>query len=116
MRINKVTFKKMFPRLAEEMEGGKARIDVNAARSDHVIEQKATDSKRFDGYNPSVTDFLCRCDNAKQAEEIIDYMEKRSEIDYSYAQKLRGQLKKRGVRIFGAKREEGYYFTESGRK
>jgi len=116
MRINKVTFKKMFPRLADEMEVGKAGIDANKAPSGHITEQKATASKRFDHYNPTVTDFLCRCDNPRQAEEIIDYMEKRGEIDYPYAQKLRGQLKKNGVRSFGAKREEGYYFAESEHK
>jgi hypothetical protein len=40
-------------------------------------------------------------------------MEKKGEIDQRYAQKLRTQLKKRGVRSFGAKREEGYYLRES---
>jgi hypothetical protein len=113
--MNKVTFKKMFPRLAEEMEGGKSRLNVNTVSSDRAGERPAA-SKRFDDYDPTVTDFLCRCDNAKQAEEIIDYMEGRGEIDSQCAQKLRIQLKKRGVRSFGAKREEGYYLTESGHK
>jgi hypothetical protein len=86
MQVDKGTFKKMFPRLAEEI----------------------------DGYNPTVIDFLRRCDTAKQAEEIIDYLEKRGEIDNKYAQKLKAQLKKKGVRSFGAKREEGYYLSASG--
>lgn len=76
--------------------------------------KKKPAAKCFDNYNPDVIDFLCRCDTAKQAAEIIDYLEKRGEIDHKYAQKLRTQLKKKGIRSFGAKREEGYYLKESG--
>jgi len=113
MEVDKGTFKKMFPHLAEEMETGKSKASINSIRSDQETEEKAT-GKRFDNYNPDVVDFICRCDNEKQAEEIIDYMEKRGEIDQKYAKKLRTQLKKKGIRSFGAKREEGYYLRESG--
>ena len=113
MEVDKRTFKKMFPRLAEEMETGKSKASINSIRSDQETEEKATD-KRFDNYNPDVVDFICRCDNEKQAKEIIDYMKKRGEIDQKYAKKLRTQLKKKGIRSFGAKREEGYYLRESG--
>jgi len=41
-------------------------------------------------------------------------MEKRGEISRNYAQKLRTQLKKKGVRSFGAKRDDGYYLREAG--
>jgi hypothetical protein len=44
-----------------------------------------------------------------RAEEIIAYMEKRGEISNEYAQKLRAQLKRKGVRSFGPKKEENYY-------
>lgn len=114
MQTDKGTFKKMFPHLAEEMEEGKSKVNINTVRSDPAAGEKAAASKCFDDYNPTVIDFLCRCDTAKQAEEIIDYMENRGEIDQKYAQKLRTQLKKKGVRSFGAKREEGYYLRESG--
>jgi len=35
-------------------------------------------------------------------------MEKRGEISKEYAQKLRAQLKRKGVRSFGPKKEEDY--------
>jgi hypothetical protein len=114
MQMDKGTFKKMFPHLAEEIEEGQSKVNINTVRSNPVAGEKATASKCFDNYTPDVIDFLCRCDTAKQAEEIIDYMEKRREIDHKYAQKLKTQLKKNGVRSFGAKREEDYYLRESG--
>jgi len=40
---------------------------------------------------------------------MIAYMEKRGEISKEYAQKLRAQLKRKGVRSFGPKKEENYY-------
>lgn len=113
MGVDKGTFKKMFPYLAEEMEAEKSKVSINSVRSDQETEEKAS-GKRFDNYNPDVVDFICRCDNEKQAEEIIDYMEKRGETDHKFAQKLRAQLRKKGVRSFGAKRGEGYYLRESG--
>jgi hypothetical protein len=112
MEADKGTFKKMFPHLAEEMEAEKSKVSINSVRSDPPAEEKAS-GKRFDNYNPDVIDFICRCDNDKQAKEIIDYMEKRGEIDQKYAQKLRTHLRKKGVRSFGARRDEGYYLRES---
>jgi hypothetical protein len=114
MQIDKETFKKMFPHLSEEMEEGKSKVNIKSVRFDPAAGEKVAASKCFDDYNPNVIDFLCRCDTGKQAEEIIDYMEKRGEIDHKYAQKLRTQLEKQGVRSFGAKRDEGYYLRESG--
>jgi hypothetical protein len=114
MQLDKGTFKKMFPHLAKEMDEGKSKVDINSVEADPTTRETTAASKCFDDYNPTVIDFLCRCDTAKQAEEIIDYLEKRRETDRSCAQKLRTQLKKKGVRSFGAKREEGYYLRESG--
>ena len=113
VQVGKGTFKKMFPHLAEEMNEGKSKVNIDTVRSDSVTGEKAA-AKCFDDYNPDVIDFLCRCDTAKQAEEIIGYLEKRGELNPKYAQKLRIQLKKKGVRSFGAKRDEGYYLRESG--
>lgn len=116
MQVDKGTFKKMFPHLAEEMDEGRTDVNVNSARLDPspAASEKKPAAKCFDNYNPDVIDFLCRCDTSKQATEIIDYLEKRGEIDPKFAQKLRAQLKEKGVRSFGAKREEGYYLKESG--
>ena len=114
MHVDKETFKKMFPDLTEEMKEERFKVNINIARCNSKAEEKAVASKSFDNYAPGVIDFLCRCDTATQAEEIIDYMEKRSEIEHKYAQKLRVQLNKKGIRSFGPKREEDYYTIESG--
>ena len=112
MEIDKGTFKKMFPYLTEEMEAEKSKVGIDSTTSGPLRGEKTT-TKQFDNYNPDVIDFICRCDTERQAHEIIDYIEKRGEIDPKYAQKLRTQLNKKGVRSFGAKREEGYYLKES---
>jgi hypothetical protein len=63
---------------------------------------------------PDVIDFLRRCDTKDQAEEIVAYMERRGEIEKQYADKLRKQLKKEGVRSFGSKKEHDYYLKHGG--
>ena len=103
----------MFPNLAQEMETGDCGTTINAIRSDPTTAEKAV-SKRFTGYMPDVIDFLRRCDNGKQAEDIISYLEKRGEISLEYARKLRKQLKEKGVRSFGSKKEEDYYLKQDG--
>jgi hypothetical protein len=65
-------------------------------------------------FNPSVVDFIRRCDTEEQAEAIIAFMEKRCEITSKHATQLRTQLKKKGVRSFGPKKEDNYYFKQGG--
>jgi len=111
MGISKDQIKKTFPNLAEEMDMGKQKILINSIRSNpETAEKTAKAQKNLSNYNPDIIDFLRRCDNKQQAEEIINYMENRGEINQNYAQKLRQQLKKKGLRSFGPKKEEGYYF------
>ncbi|HEX9261039.1 MAG TPA: DUF2095 family protein, partial [Candidatus Bathyarchaeia archaeon] len=59
-------------------------------------------------------DFIRRCDTEAQAQEIIAYLQKKGEITIEYADELRCQLKRDGVRSFGPKKEENYYFKEGG--
>ncbi|MFQ6068540.1 MAG: DUF2095 family protein [Candidatus Bathyarchaeia archaeon] len=113
MEISKEHFKKMFPNLAKEMNMGEQKVTINAMRSDEkTAEKTATARRNFSNYDPDVIDFLRRCDNEQQGEEIITYLEKRGEITHHYAQKLRQQLRKKGVRSFGPKKEEGYYLRQ----
>jgi hypothetical protein len=42
------------------------------------------------------------------------YLQNKGEITCEYAQQLRCQLKKDGVRAFGPKKEENHYFREGG--
>ena len=113
MKLRKEKFEKMFPNLAEEMSNDRCKTKINTVRFDVTIAEKAV-SKRFNGYSPDAIDFLRRCDTAQQAEEIICYLEKRQDITSEYATKLRKQLKTKGVRSFGAKKECDYYLRQDG--
>ncbi len=113
MKITKEQFKKMFPHLADELEQGEVKVGISSVRSDVKAGEKAA-SSHFNGYAPDVIDFLRRCDTEEQAVEIIDFMERRKEIGTKYAEKLRKQLKEKGVRSFGPKKEHGYYFKRAG--
>jgi hypothetical protein len=108
MEIDKKRFRRLFPNLAKEIEGKHQRVVISSVRSDVEAAERAC-SERFANYMPDVVDFIRRCDNEQQAEEIIDYLEKRKEISPNYAQRLRRQLKEKGVRSFGPKKEDDYY-------
>jgi len=108
MALDKESMKRMFPSLAKELEGEDNRVAVNSVRTETPIGEKAC-SKDFSNYSPDVIDFIRRCDTTEQAEEIITYMEKRGEIEKQYATELRNQLREKGVRSFGSKKENDYY-------
>jgi hypothetical protein len=108
VEFDKEKFKKMFPNLAEELKSEEHKVPMNSVRTNAQAGEKAS-AKRFLNYMPDVIDFIRRCDTEKQAEEIIAYMEKRSEIEREYAEKLRKQLKEKGVRSFGPKKEDNFY-------
>jgi len=111
MEMDKERFRKMFPHLAQEMEGKEHGIAITSVRSDLPTGEKAS-SEKFANYMPDVIDFIRRCDNEQQAKEIIDYLEGRKEISNDYAKRLRKQLKEKGVRSFGSKKEDDYYLKQ----
>jgi hypothetical protein len=113
VEIDKKSFKKMFPNLSEELEGGESKVKIDSVRTDSDTAEKSL-SDKFRNYNPTVVDFIRRCDTEAQAETIIAYLEKRGELTKEYAGKLRKQLRKKGVRSFGSKKEENYYFKQGG--
>jgi hypothetical protein len=108
VELDKETFKKMFPNLTRELESEENRVSMNSVRTDAQSGEKAV-SERFAHYMPDVIDFIRRCDTEEQAEEIIAYLEKRGEIEKEYAERLRKQLKDKGVRSFGPKKEDNFY-------
>ncbi len=124
MAIDKKSLKKMFPHLYNELETGEVKVPINAVRKDaEAIENAECEEMDFEPtvlpdklrhFNPSAVDFIRRCDTETQAEEIIMYLQKKGEITKENADELRGQLKRDGVRSFGPKKEEYYYFKESG--
>jgi hypothetical protein len=108
MALDKDAIRRMFPNLAKELESDENRVPINSVRTDTPAGERAN-SKNFVHYMPDVIDFIRRCDTRQQAEEIVAYMEKRGEIEKEYADRLREQLKKEGVRSFGSKKEDDYY-------
>jgi len=114
MEFNKESLKKMFPNLAKELESEENKVDIRSVRTDTGTGENAA-SERFAHYVPDVIDFVRRCDNEKQAEEIIAYLEKRGELERQYAERLRKQLKEKGVRSFGPKKEADYYLKHGER-
>lgn len=109
MKLDKKSLKKMFPNISGELECDENRVTLNSVRTDVRIGEKSTTKRRFAHYEPDVIDFIRRCDTEKQAEEIIIYLEKRGEIRKHYAQRLKKQLKEKGVRSFGSKKDVDYY-------
>ena len=101
----------MFPNLSEELEGGDCKVPIDTIKTDSDEEETAMPNK-FRNYDPNVVDFLRRCDTEEQAKTIIAYLEKRGEVSKEYAKDLRKQLKGEGLRSFGPKKEEGYYFKQ----
>jgi hypothetical protein len=124
MAIDKKSLKKMFPNLYKELETGDVKVPINAVRKNpHEAEESEVEEDEFEPtelpdkfrhFNPSAVDFIRRCDTEAQAEEIIAYLQKKGEITQEYAEELRCQLKQKGVRSFGPKKEENYYFREGG--
>lgn len=82
--------------------------------ADAAEAESAPEQDKFRHYNPTVVDFLRRCDTDSQAEEIIAYMCKKGELTEDHASQLRTQIKKAGLRSFGPKKQTDYYFKESG--
>jgi hypothetical protein len=128
MAIDKKSIKKMFPNLVKELEGEENKVKIDSIRADpekaeeEVCDPDTTLLKEaetalpdiFRHYNPTVVDFIRRCDTEDQAEEIVCYLLKRREITTQEAAEVRKQIKKEGLRSLGPKKEEGYYFKESG--
>jgi len=113
MEIDKKSLKKMFPNLSEELEGENGKVEIGAVRTGADEAEKAV-AYKFRDYDPTVVDFIRRCDTEAQAEGIITYLEKRGELTEEHAAELREQLKREGVRSFGSKKEENYYFKQGG--
>jgi hypothetical protein len=133
MAIDKRSIKKIFPHLYEELESGEVKVPINSIRKNPLEAEEAASGEECEDctqeealetchetpdklrhFNPSAIDFIRRCDTEAQAEEIITYLEKKTEITKENAKDLRCQLKRDGVRSFGPKKEEYHYFKEGG--
>jgi hypothetical protein len=105
--MEKEEFKKKYPNLADEIEQGLGKSELQ------FDVEKPKPTRKFLGYNPDVIDFVRRCTNDTQALEIIEYMKNREEITFEEAERLSKQLEEEGLRSFGKKKEAGFYERES---
>jgi len=110
--VSRQEFKRKYPNLAKEVESRNGSSEITNVDGEDVVER--ANEKTFIGYVPTATDYLRRCDNEKQAEETINYLEKKGEINGEYANELRKTLKEKGVRGFGSKKEDDYYLRRAG--
>jgi len=107
--MDKKEFKKKFPALFKELEKGETKIQFKES-----LNSNKENKDIFQGYTPKAIDYLRRCNNKEQAEKTIDYLVKKGEIEESYGIELRKQLREKGLRSFGPKKEDGYYLRRSG--
>ena len=107
--MNKKEFKKKFPVLFKELEKGETNIQFGES-----LNSNKKNKDMFQGYTPTAIDYLRRCNNKEQAEETIEYLVKKGEIEESYGNELLKQLKEKGLRSFGPKKEDGHYLRRSG--
>ena len=109
MEIDEETFRKLFPNLYREMMRKRMSISIDAVRQDIDEGEKEAEKPRDRPGMPTPIDYIRRCEDEKEAIEVIDYLERRSEITGEEAERLRKQVKEHGVRSFGPKKEWGYY-------
>ncbi len=113
MAIDKKSLKKIFPHLAKELEEEDAKIGIDSIQEEAYASERAPPDK-LRNYEPTIIDFIRRCNTRTQAESIIGFMERRGEIGADYAKQLRQQLRKEGLRSFGPKKDDNYYFKAGG--
>jgi hypothetical protein len=106
VEINKDELRKKYPNLWNEING------QNSTLENSKIENIPIDP--FRGYAPHAIDYIRRCEKNEEAERTISYLLKKGEISPEHAKKLRKQLKEKGLRSFGPKKEDGYYLREAG--
>ncbi|NIQ07083.1 MAG: DUF2095 domain-containing protein [Candidatus Korarchaeota archaeon] len=109
MKLDEETLRKLFPNLAKELGSTRNKVSITSVRTDTQTGEE-TASRGFSHYQPDVIDFIRRSDTKEEAKEIINYMKKRGEIEPQYAKRLKKQLEEKGVRSFGSKKKENYYF------
>ncbi len=112
--MEKKDFRRLFPNLADEVDSGASKVDLNKVNeSSTSTEPSYQKDRRYAGYQPGVIDFIRRCKKPQEAEEIITYLEKKGEMSGDEAKLLRKQLKEEGLRSFGPPKKIGDYERSS---
>ena len=103
--VDEEEFKDVFPVLSREIKSGEKGILEEESRTSAGSKKV----RKFLGYTPGVTDFLCRCKSEEEVEEIIQYLLKKGEITEEHAKYLQNQMKEKGLEFFGEHRTPGFY-------
>jgi hypothetical protein len=111
MKFNRNKLKRAYTSVEADINVNEDRLAAYPIRSQTKQEGEGN-PRIFNGYNPDAVDFIRRCDTNKQAEEIIDFLEKRGEISLGQARDLKKQLETRGLRSFGSKKQVDHYSRE----
>ena len=104
-------FKKLFPHLAEEIESGRSKLNLDDDAETGESGTR-TNARKWAGYDPDVVDFIRRCETVAQAREVVEYMESRGEITAERAAEIKKQIAEEGLRSFGPKKDEGFYHED----
>lgn len=108
--MEKKDFKRLFPHIADEMETGASKVDLEAATEQPPsTEPSYAEDRKYAGFTPGAIDFIRRCRRPKEAEEIINFLEKKGDITKTEANALHRQLKQDGLRSFGPHKGPGFY-------
>jgi len=105
-RSGEEELRRRLPHLYAELAAKRHSIAINSSRS--LIED-AEDAPSSSNRLPDAVDYIRRCGNTEEAEEVIAFLETRAEISTEYAETLRQQLRDHGLASFGSKKEWGYY-------
>ena len=102
-----IDVKKHFPNLAKEIRRKISKeLSIDSIR---FHDNEKIDSNNVELRDPDIISFLRRCETDEEGLEIINFMLRRKEISEDYAESLKIQLKTKGIRSFGTKKDIGYY-------
>ncbi|MEM2237043.1 MAG: DUF2095 family protein [Candidatus Caldarchaeum sp.] len=107
MEMDVEEFRRRFPALFREIMYGGVRTRVSGVRSSAELAESLASTRL-----PTAIDYLRRCDTDEQGEEVIEFLLKRGEITAEEAAELSKQLRSKGIRSFGSRKQLGHYFRE----
>ncbi len=103
--IDEETLREYFPAIYKDIKITEAELEEENQRT----KSGSKKIRKFRGYEPTIIDFICRCNTNDEAEEIITFMFKRGEISNTEREQLLKKLKEEGLESFGPHRGPGYY-------
>ncbi len=98
-----------FGEVADELEHEENDRSPDAEEEEQAAESRWQKQREQELKNPDAISFIRRCSTVEEANQIIDYLEKRGELTPELATKYRDQLVTTGLESFGPKKEPGYY-------